>query len=130
MNKESLDFTNEQIREIIQQRDEEDRRGILGRFKKLDDSMKRLESEKKKLRIGDWAVGKSIYTYEEDQYVREKTQREQIKKADDEITDMDAEIEVVGEEEVYEADMGYDVADENDHEDVGDAGENAGGVSC
>ena len=131
MKEESLDFTDKQIREIIQQRDEEDRRGILGRFKKLDDSMKRLESEKKKLRIGDWAVGKSIYTYDESQYVREKAQREQIKKGDDEITDLDAETEVVAEEQVYEADAAYDMGDQNDHEDAAEGeGADAGGVSC
>ena len=58
-NKENLDFTDEGIRSIIEQRNEEERQAILGRFKKLPDSLKPLESEKKKLRIGDWAVGGS-----------------------------------------------------------------------
>ncbi len=134
MAQENLDFTDKKIREIIEQRSEEDRQNILGRFKKLPDSLRSLESQKKKLGIGEWSVGgkKSIYTYDEDQYARESLQREQAKKKDDDINDeeMQGEDEAPPEDEVDEADAGYDMMDTEDHEDVADAGENAGGVSC
>jgi hypothetical protein len=134
MRKEDLDFTDKKIREIIEQRSEEERQNILGRFKKLPDNLRSLESQKKKLGIGEWSVGgkKSIYTYDEEQYVRESMQREQANKKEDEITDeqMMGEDEVEEEDEIDEADAGYDVMDTEDHEDVADAGENAGGVSC
>lgn len=131
-NEENLDFTDEYIRTVIEQRNEEDRQEVLGRFKKLPDSLKALESQKKKLRIGEWAVGgsKAIYTYDEDQYVRERTKREQANQGEDEVTDEMIETEVVTEEEEYEIDAGYDVVDTEDHEDGLDADQNAGGVSC
>lgn len=131
-NEENLEFTDEYIRNVIEQRNEEERQEVLGRFKKLPDSLKSLESEKKKLRIGDWAVGgsKAIYTYDEDQYVRERAQREQANKGDDEVTDEVMETEAITEEEEYEIDAGYDVVDTEDHEDGLDADQNAGGVSC
>lgn len=131
-NEENLDFTDEYIRTVIEQRSEEDRQEVLGRFKKLPDSLKALESQKKKLRIGDWAVGgsKAIYTYDEDQYVRERTKREQANQGEDEVTDEMIETEVVTEEEEYEIDAGYDVVDTEDHEDGLDVDQNAGGVSC
>jgi hypothetical protein len=128
--KESLDFTDAQIREIIEQRDEQDRRGILGKFKSLTPDMKPLELEKKKYKIGDWAAGKNIYTYSEDQYVREQIRREQVNTSENEITDIDIVEEGATEEDLQEADNAYDNTDPNDHEDVADAGENAGGVSC
>jgi hypothetical protein len=129
---ENLDFTDEYIRTIIEQRNEEERQEVLGRFKKLPDSLKALESQKKKLRIGEWSVGgsKAIYTYDEDQYVRERTKREQANQGEDEVTDEVLETEVVTEEEEYEIDAGYDVMDTEDHEDGLDIDQNAGGVSC
>jgi hypothetical protein len=131
-NEENLDFTDEYIRTVIEQRSEEDRQEVLGRFKKLPDSLKALESQKKKLRIGEWAVGasKAIYTYDEDQYVRERTKREQANQGEDEVTDEMMETELVTEEEEYEIDAGYDVVDTEDHEDGLDGEKNAGGVSC
>jgi hypothetical protein len=133
MRKEDLDFTDKKIREIIEQRNEEDRQNILGRFKKLPDSLRSLESQKKKLGIGEWSVGgkKSIYTYDEEQYVRESLQREQANRKDDDINDEQMMgDEVPTEEEIDEADAGYDMVDTEDHEDVADAGENAGGLIC
>ena len=134
MRREDLDFTDKKIREIIEQRSEEERQNILGRFKKLPDNLRSLESQKKKLGIGEWSVGgkKSIYTYDEEQYVRESLQREQANKKEDDVTDeqMMGEEGVAEEEEIDEADAGYDVMDTEDHDDVADAGENAGGVSC
>ncbi len=133
MQEESLDFTDQKIREIIEQRSEEDRQTILGRIKKLPDSMKSIELTKKKLGMGDWAVGgtKAIYTYNEDQYVRERTQREQANKGEDEVNDEEPiDEEALGEEDEYEMDAGYDVIDTEDHEDGADADENAGGLSC
>jgi hypothetical protein len=131
-NEENLDFTDEYIRNVIEQRNESERQEVLGRFKKLPDSLKALESQKKKLRIGEWSVGgsKAIYTYDEDQYVRERTKREQTNQGDDEVTDELIETEVVTEEEEYEIDAGYDVMDTEDHEDGLDMEQNAGGVSC
>ena len=133
MRKEDLDFTDKKIREIIEQRNEEDRQNILGRFKKLPDSLRSLESQKKKLGIGEWSVGgkKSIYTYDEEQYVRESLQREQANRKEDDINDEQMMgDEVPTEEEIDEADAGYDMVDTEDHEDVADAGENAGGLIC
>ncbi len=130
---ENLDFTDEYIRNIIEQKNEEERQEILGRFKKLPESLKPLESQKKKLRIGDWAVGgsKAIYTYNEDQYVRERAQREFANQGEDEVTDEVIENEVITEEEAHEIDAGYDVADTEDHEDgFGADQESGGGVSC
>jgi hypothetical protein len=129
---ENLEFTDEYIRTVIEQRNEEDRQEVLGRFKKLPDSLKALESQKKKLRIGEWAVGgsKAIYTYDEDQYVRERTKREQANQGEDEVTDELIETEIITEEEEYEIDAGYDVVDTEDHEDGLDIDQNAGGVSC
>ena len=50
---------------------------IIGRFDRMSKEEKSLELVKKKLGLGDWAVGgtKAIYKYNPEQYERDRNQR-------------------------------------------------------
>jgi hypothetical protein len=77
MRQEGLNFTAEQIRDKINQRVDAEKRMIINRFDVLTPEGKRVEKMKKKLGLGEWAVGgtNAIRTYDEEQYRRETEQR-------------------------------------------------------
>jgi hypothetical protein len=75
---ESTNFTEEQIREMITKRDTIEKMSFIKRFDDLTPEAKAIEKMKKKLGLGDWAVGGTnvIYAYNPEQYERERGQRE------------------------------------------------------
>jgi hypothetical protein len=74
---EGLNFTIEQIRTKIADRNEKEKQKVIKEFDVLDKEGKRLELMNKKLGLGRWSVGgtKVIWQYDEDQYVRDKVER-------------------------------------------------------
>ena len=74
---EGLNFTGEQIRTKIADRNEKEKQKVIKEFDVLDKEGKRLELMNKKLGLGRWSVGgtKVIWQYDEDQYVRDKVER-------------------------------------------------------
>ena len=74
---ESTNFTEEQIREMITKRDTIEKMSFIKRFDDLTPEAKAVEKMKKKLGLGDWAVGGTnvIYAYNPEQYERERQQR-------------------------------------------------------
>jgi len=77
MRLEGTNFTEEQIREMITRRDTIEKMSFIKRFDDLTPEAKAVEKMKKKLGLGDWAVGGTnvIYAYNPDQYEREREQR-------------------------------------------------------
>jgi hypothetical protein len=77
MRLEATNFTDEQIREMITRRDTIEKMSFIKRFDDLTPEAKAVEKMKKKLGLGDWAVGGTnvIYAYNPEQYERERGQR-------------------------------------------------------
>jgi len=75
--KEGLRFTDDQIRELIRQRDEKEKMLFIGRFENKNSQEKYMEKMFEKLGLGEYSVGgtKAIYAYNEEQYDRERVQR-------------------------------------------------------
>jgi hypothetical protein len=63
--------------DAILARTELEKRAFINKFDQLDREMRRIELEKKKLKIGDWAVGtvKNLFSYDADFYEFERGQR-------------------------------------------------------
>ena len=74
---ERFRLTDEEIRIEIAKRNEKEKMEIIGRFDRMSKEEKSLELVKKKLGLGDWAVGgtKAIYKYNPEQYERDRNQR-------------------------------------------------------
>ena len=74
---ERFKLTDEEIRIEIAKRNEKEKMEIIGRFDRMSKEEKSLELIKKKLGLGDWAVGgtKAIYQYNAEQYERDRNQR-------------------------------------------------------
>lgn len=74
---EGLNFTEEQIRDMINRRIETEKNVFINRFERLTPEEKAVEKMKKKLGLGEWAVSgtKAIYAYDPEQYERERLQR-------------------------------------------------------
>jgi len=74
---EGLNFTEDQIREMINKRTDIEKSSYIGRFEKLTPEEKAVEKMKKKLGLGEWSVGgtKVIIAYNPEQYEREREQR-------------------------------------------------------
>lgn len=66
-----------EIQDAILARTELEKRAFINKFDQLDREMRRIELEKKKLKIGDWAVGtvKNLFSYDADFYEFERGQR-------------------------------------------------------
>lgn len=77
MRLEGLNFTSDQVRELINRRNDIEKTSFIGRFHRLTPEEKQMELRKKKLGLGEWAVGgtKAIYAYDPEQYERERQQR-------------------------------------------------------
>ena len=74
---ERFKLTDEDIRIEIAKRDEKEKMLIISKFDRMTKEEKGLELAKKRLGIGDWAVGgtKAIYAYNPEQYERDRNQR-------------------------------------------------------
>jgi hypothetical protein len=76
-NNEKLSFDAKEIASRIEARNEKERSNIINKFDKMSDEEKKIELMKKKLGLGDWAVGgtKLIYAYDKDYYDLEREKR-------------------------------------------------------
>lgn len=74
---EGLNFTPDQIRDMINRRNDIEKTSFINRFDRLTPEQKRIELMKKRLGLGEWAVGgtKAIYAHNPDMYERERVQR-------------------------------------------------------
>ena len=77
-NQEALKYTDEQVRDGIAARDEIERQSYLKKLSKLNPDEKRVEMTKKRLGLGEWAVGgtKLIYKYDKNFYDLEREKDE------------------------------------------------------
>lgn len=75
--KEGLNFTTDQIRDMIARRNEMEKKFIINKFDKMSPERKAVELINKRLGLGDWSIGgtKLIYAYDKDQYERERVER-------------------------------------------------------
>jgi hypothetical protein len=99
-NNEGLNFSQEQIREMIQDRIEKEKSKIMRDKSDMTPEQRKLDNMLQRLGMGKWAVGgtKAIWRYDPNQYVSEKDAMEA------------AGITRFGpQEDVYERDGGYDV---------------------
>jgi hypothetical protein len=77
---EGLNFTEQQVRDMIARRSEIEKVAMINRLARMTPEEKKVELMKKRLGLGDWAVGgtKAIYAYDPDQYERERAQRSEM----------------------------------------------------
>jgi hypothetical protein len=77
---EGLNFSDQKIRDIISMRAEAEKVSMINRLAKMTPEEKKVELMKKRLGLGDWAVGgtKAIYQYDPEQYERERAQRSEM----------------------------------------------------
>jgi hypothetical protein len=77
---EGLNFSEQQIKEIIARKNESEKLVFIGRFEKLTPEEKKVELMKKRLGLGEWSVGgtKVVYAYNPEQYEREREQKIQM----------------------------------------------------
>jgi hypothetical protein len=70
-------LSSEQIQTKLNERSEAERAAFLRKFDELDTDLRKIELIKKKLKIGDWAVGSSgkMFSYDADMFEFERTQR-------------------------------------------------------
>ena len=74
---EGLDFSSEQIKQMIEDNAEQEKTTIIKKLDGMTRERRQVELLNKKLGLGDWAVGgtKKIREYDADQYMKEKEQR-------------------------------------------------------
>jgi hypothetical protein len=74
---EGLNFTGEEIRNMIARRDEVEKMRIIGKLDRMSPEEKAAELINKRLGLGDWAIGgsKAIREHNEQQYERERRER-------------------------------------------------------
>jgi hypothetical protein len=114
---EGLNFTDEQIRVMIAERNEKEKMKIVGDLDKLSKEAKAVELLNKKLGLGRWAVGgtRAIYAYDPEQYEKEKQERLAAGIIDFPAMEAVPNGRAVGADGLmdfgaeYEADGGYDV---------------------
>ncbi len=74
---EGLNLSEDQIRDMIARRVEAEKMTFINKLDRLSPEEKKTELMKKRLGLGDWAVGgtKAIFSLDPDQYERERVQR-------------------------------------------------------
>jgi hypothetical protein len=74
---EGLKFSDSEIRDMITRRVESEKMTYINKMDRMNPAEKEMELIKKRLGVGDWAVGgtKAIYSLDPDQYERERVQR-------------------------------------------------------
>jgi hypothetical protein len=77
-NTERITYSDEQIRNLIEIRNEKERQNIIKEFDDLDEEMRGIELMKKFLGMGRWAFGASraVYAYDPEQWDKERKERE------------------------------------------------------
>lgn len=109
---ERFKLTDEEIRIEIAKRDEKERMLIISKFDRLTKEEKAVELLKKKLGIGDWAVGgtKAIYAYNPEQYERDREQRAEMGFIDNSLQ------MAMAENNFYESNASYDRTQTNEED--------------
>ena len=102
---EGLAYSDEQIKELIQDRAEKEKAKIMKDKSDMTPEQRKLDNMLQRLGMGKWAVGgtKAIWRYDPNQYVSEKEAMEAAG-----IT------RFAPEPDVYERDGGYDVVQTNE----------------
>jgi len=74
---EGLNFTNDEIRNMIARRDEVEKMRIISKLDRMSPEEKAVELTNKRLGLGDWAIGgsKALRVHNEQQYERERRER-------------------------------------------------------
>ena len=72
---EARKYSEVELREALTRRAEKEKLDFIARFDKLNKEERQLEKMKKQLGIGEWARGKNIHKYSEEQYEWEKEER-------------------------------------------------------
>jgi hypothetical protein len=77
---EGLKFSDQQVRDMISRRAEAEKVSMINKLAKMTPEEKKVELMKKRLGLGDWAIGgtKAIYAYDPEQYERERAQRDEM----------------------------------------------------
>jgi hypothetical protein len=77
-NTERITYSDDQIRNLIEIRNEKERQNIIKEFDDLDEEMRGIELMKKFLGLGRWAFGASraVYAYDPEQWDKERKERE------------------------------------------------------
>ncbi len=77
-NKEKLSYNDQQLRELVAIKNEKEKMNIIKEFDRMSDEERTVELMKKRLGLGRWSIGgtKLIYAYDQDQYDRERLERE------------------------------------------------------
>jgi hypothetical protein len=88
---EGMNFSDDQIRDMIARRVEAEKMTFINRLDRISPEEKKVELMKKRLGLGEWAVGgtKAIFSLDADQYDRERLQRIEMGVGDF-VTDGDA----------------------------------------
>ena len=91
LNLEGLNLSEEAIRDMIARRNDAEKITFINRLDRLTPEEKKVELMKKRLGLGEWAVGgtKAIFALDPDQYEREREQRIEMGLGDF-VTDADA----------------------------------------
>lgn len=107
---ERFRLTDEEIRIEIAKRNEKEKMLIISKFDRMSKEEKGLELVKKKLGLGDWAVGgtKAIRLYNEDQYERDRIQRLEMGFVD--FPQGQQQQEQQQQDQFYEQNAAYDTA--------------------
>jgi hypothetical protein len=74
---EGLNFTTDEIRNMIARRDEVEKMRIISKLDRMSPEEKAVELTNKRLGLGDWAIGgsKALRVHNEQQYERERRER-------------------------------------------------------
>jgi hypothetical protein len=73
---EGLNYTEEELRELIARRDEKEKHLFISRFENLTPEEKAMVKMNQKLGLKEWAIsGKQVYAYDPEQYDRDREQR-------------------------------------------------------
>jgi hypothetical protein len=79
IHEEALNFTGEQIRELIQKRSEDEKNLFIRRFEGKTQAEKNMEKMYKKLGLGEWAItSKDVRKYSPEQWEKDREQRRQM----------------------------------------------------
>ena len=107
--KQQLSYNDDQLRLLIQARNETEAMGIVTKFMALSEEERAMDSMNRRKGLGRWAVGGTsvIFKYDADYWVRER--------AENEAAGIDENVYGLNPEEQLErAEGGYDVGDGND----------------
>lgn len=105
-----------QISEAIHVRAELEKTAFINKFDKLDGELRKVELMKKKLKIGDWAVGtlKNLFSYDADFFEFERAQRAAMG-VPEFASDITGAVEGSVEGEEYIAEQGVGMDDTSNH---------------